>query len=81
MVSRYIQSAMWLHPRSLFDSAFLVAEIGVLPEDISAVTTLLAAVGHEASRRGLRYGEVDLPYEAPLDAVITDLFGASPERS
>jgi GNAT superfamily N-acetyltransferase len=60
-----------------FDFAFLVTEIGVLPDDISALTALLAAVGDEASRRGLRYGEVDLPHEAPLDAVIADLFGAS----
>jgi len=60
-----------------FDAAFLVTEIGVLPYDTSAITALLAAVGDEASRRGLRYGEVDLPHEAALDAVIADLFGAS----
>ena len=36
-----------------------------------------AAVGDEAGRRGLVYGEVELPHEAPVDAVIADLFGAS----
>ena len=60
-----------------FDFAFLVKEIGVLPGEISAITALLGAVGDEASRRGLVYGEVELPFEAPLDAVIAELFGTS----
>jgi GNAT superfamily N-acetyltransferase len=60
-----------------FDFAFLVREIAVLPGDTSALAALLAAVGDEADRRGLRYGEVDLPHEAPLDTLIGDLFGAS----
>ena len=60
-----------------FDFAFLVKEMGALPGETSAITALLAAVGDEASRRGLVYGEVELPHEAPLDAIIADLFGAS----
>jgi GNAT superfamily N-acetyltransferase len=60
-----------------FDFAFLVTEIGVLPDDPFAITALFAAVGEEATLRGLRYGEVDLPYESLLDARIADLFGAS----
>jgi len=60
-----------------FDFAFLVKEIGVLPGESSAITALLAAVGDEANQRSLVYGEVELPHEVPLDAVIADLFGAS----
>jgi GNAT superfamily N-acetyltransferase len=60
-----------------FDFAFLVKEIGVLPSEPSAITALLAAVGDEANRRSLVYGEVELPHEVPLDAGIADLFGAS----
>jgi GNAT superfamily N-acetyltransferase len=60
-----------------FDFAFLVKEMGVLPGETSAIAALLAAVGDEASRRDLVYGEVELPHEAPLDALIADLFGAS----
>ena len=60
-----------------FDFAFLVKEIGVLPGEPAAITALLAAVGGEATQRSLVYGEVELPHEAPLDAVIADLFGAS----
>ncbi|SRR6266545_1023957 len=60
-----------------FDFAFLVREIGVLPDDRSALKALVAAVGEEASRRGVVYGEVELPHEAPLDGLIADLFGAS----
>ncbi len=60
-----------------FDFAFLVREVGVLPDDTSALAALLAAVGDEADRHGLLYGEVDLPHEAPLDALVGDVFGAT----
>jgi GNAT superfamily N-acetyltransferase len=60
-----------------FDFAFLVKEMGALPGETLAITALVAAVSDEASRRGLVYGEVELPHEAPLDAIIADLFGTS----
>jgi GNAT superfamily N-acetyltransferase len=60
-----------------FDFAFLVKEIGVVPGDALAIAALFSAVGDEASRRRLLYGEVELPHEAPLDTLVADLFGAS----
>ena len=60
-----------------FDFAFLVRKWGALRGETSAITAFLAAGGDQASRRRLVYGEVELPQEAPLDAIIADLFGAS----
>ena len=48
-----------------------------LAGDASATAALFAAVGDEATRHGLLYGEVELPHEAPLDALIADLFGTT----
>jgi len=60
-----------------FDFGFLVTELGADPQDRDTIAALLLAVGEEAERRGIRYGEVDLPYEPIVDAAVADLFGTT----
>jgi hypothetical protein len=60
-----------------FDFAFLIIELAVDSRHRNAIASLVNAVGDEARKRGLQYGEADLPHTEEIDRAVARLFGAT----
>ena len=58
-----------------FDFAFLIIELAVHRRHRNAIASLINAVGDEARKRGLQYGEADLPHTEEIDRAVSRLFG------
>ena len=58
-----------------FDFAFLIIELGVDSWHRNAIVSLVNAVGDEAGKRGLGYGEADVPHSEEINRAISRLFG------
>ena len=60
-----------------FDVAFLIIELAVDIRHRNAIASLANAVGDEARKRGLQYGEADLPHPEENNRAVSRLFGAT----